>query len=83
MARRTWDGSKLPEAQKQEYRIDEMQERFIQNHIDRLMSTTCDPLGGVIFTDMCNDLERCADQAIKVAYALYDENAHQKKHILP
>ena len=77
------DFSKLPEAQKQEYRIDEMQERFIQNHIDRLMSTTCDPLGGVIFTDMCNDLERCADQAIKVAYALYDENAHQKKHILP
>ncbi len=77
------DFSRLPEAQTQEYRIDEMQERFIQNHIDRLMSTACNPLSGVIFTDMCNDLERCADQAIKVAYALYDENAHQKKHILP
>ena len=74
---------RLPEAQTLEYRINEMQERFIQNHIDRLMSTACDPLGGVIFTDMCIDLERCADQAIRVAGALYDENARQKRHILP
>ncbi len=74
---------RLPEAQTLEYRINEMQERFIQNHIDRLMSTTCDPLGGVIFTDMCIDLERCADQAIRVAGALYDENARHKRHILP
>ena len=53
-----------------EQEIDDMQARFIQNHIDRLMVNTCDPLGGVIFTDMCTDLERCGDQAMNIAEAL-------------
>ena len=45
-------------------------EKFIQNHIDRLMVSVCDPLGGVIFADMCTDLERCGDQAMNIAEAL-------------
>ncbi len=60
----------LPRAEALEQRVDDMQEQYIQNHVDRLMSTTCDPLGGVIFTDMCTDLERCSDQAINIATAL-------------
>ena len=61
----------LPRAEALEQSVDDMQERFIQNHVDRLMTTACNPLGGVIFTDMCTDLERCADQAINIATALY------------
>ncbi|MBQ6293374.1 MAG: Na/Pi cotransporter family protein [Lachnospiraceae bacterium] len=53
-----------------EQAIDDMQEQFIRNHIDRLMVNACDPLGGVIFTDMCTDLERCGDQAMNIAEAL-------------
>jgi phosphate:Na+ symporter len=34
------------------------------------MSATCNPLGGVIFTDMATDLERCSDHAINIATAL-------------
>ncbi|MCR4887237.1 MAG: Na/Pi cotransporter family protein [Clostridiales bacterium] len=64
--------SLLPHAEALEQRVDDMQEQFIQNHVDRLMSTACNPLGGVIFTDMCTDLERCSDQAINIATALYD-----------
>ena len=61
----------LPRAEALEQSVDDMQERFIQNHVDRLMTTACNPLGGVIFTDMCTDLERCSDQAINIATALY------------
>ena len=67
------DASLLPEAEAAEQAIDDMQDRFIQNHIDRLMVTACDPLGGVIFADMCTDLERCGDQAINIAEALVKE----------
>jgi len=65
------DFTLLPKAEALEQRVDDMQEQYIQNHVDRLMSTVCDPLGGVIFTDMCTDLERCSDQAINIATALH------------
>lgn len=64
------DFSLLPKAEALEQRVDDMEEQYVQNHINRLMTTACDPLGGVIFTDMCTDLERCSDQAINVATAL-------------
>ena len=60
----------LQKAEDLEQSVDDMQEQFIQNHIDRLMSSGCDPLAGVIFTDMCTDLERCSDQALNIAHAL-------------
>ena len=60
----------LPKAEDLEQGVDDMQEQFIQNHIERLMSSGCDPLAGVIFTDMCTDLERCSDQALNIAHAL-------------
>ncbi|MBR0518015.1 MAG: Na/Pi cotransporter family protein, partial [Firmicutes bacterium] len=47
---------RLPEIEAVEQQVDDMQERFVQNHVERLMEGTCDPLGGVIFTDMCTHL---------------------------
>ena len=64
----------LPRAEALEQQVDDMQERFIQNHVERLMKERCDPLGGVIFTDMCTDLERCSDQAINIATALLEHH---------
>ena len=61
---------RLHEAEDLEQAVDDMQHQFIQNHIDRLMQSGCDPLAGVIFTDMCTDLERCSDQALNIAQAL-------------
>lgn len=60
----------LPRAEALEQQVDDMQAGYMQNHVDRLMEEQCDPLGGVIFTDMCTDLERCSDQAINIATAL-------------
>ena len=61
---------RLKEAEDLEQNVDDMQDQFIQNHISRLMQSGCDPLAGVIFTDMCTDLERCSDQALDVAHGL-------------
>ena len=60
----------LPEAEALEQQVDDMQTEYMQNHVERLMRDDCDPLGGVIFTDMCTDLERCSDQGINIATAL-------------
>ena len=65
----------LEEVKEKEQAIDDMQEQFIRNHINRLMVSACDPLGGVIFTDMCTDLERCGDQAMNIAEALVKTNS--------
>ena len=65
----------LPQAEALEQQVDDMQAQYIQNHVDRLMGDTCDPLGGVIFTDMCTDLERCSDQGINIATALLEHKA--------
>jgi phosphate:Na+ symporter len=64
------DYDRLQEAEDLEDMVDDKQETIIANHVKRLMSATCDPLGGVIFTDMATDLERCSDHAINIATAL-------------
>ena len=64
------DPALLAETAEKEQEIDDLQEQYIKNHIDRLMVAACDPLGGVIFADMCTDLERCGDQAMNIAEAL-------------
>ncbi len=60
----------LPEAEALEEQVDDTQEAIIANHVKRLMAATCDPMGGVVFTDMATDLERCSDHAINIAAAL-------------
>ena len=75
VSRRVYEGERfdlLPQAEALEQKVDDMQEKFMQNHVERLMVDTCDPLGGVIFTDLCTDLERCSDQGINIATALID-----------
>lgn len=66
---------RLDEVSVLEEDVDRMQEEFIENHIRRLKSEKCDPRGGVIFTDMITDLERCSDHAINIAYAINGEKS--------
>lgn len=68
------DYDKLQEAEDLEDLVDDMQEDIINNHVKRLMNATCDPMGGVVFTDMATDLERCSDHAINIATALAGNN---------
>ncbi len=66
------DYDRLQEAEDLEDLVDDTQEAIISNHVKRLMNATCDPMGGVVFTDMATDLERCSDHAINIATALSD-----------
>ena len=62
--------SLLPEAEQLEQEVDDLQESILNSHIKRLMEEKCNPVSGVIFTDMSTDLERCSDHAINIAFAL-------------
>ena len=57
----------LPQLEAIEQEVDRLQEQYVENHINRLKHIQCNPRGGVIFTDMISDLERCSDHAINVA----------------
>ena len=45
----------------------------IENHVERLRAENYDSKSGVIFTGMVIDLERCADHAINIAFAIPSE----------
>ena len=66
---------RIPEAEKKENLVDDIQDEIVEAHAERLMAGNCDPLGGVIFTDLVTDLERCSDHAINIANSfIYNNN---------
>ena len=62
----------IPQAEAIGNRVDDLEKEYVTKHIARLMAHKCDPLGGIVFTDMASDLERCSDHAINIACALSD-----------
>ncbi len=60
----------LEEIESLETLVDADETNLINRHIERLMEDKCDAVSGVIYTDIVTDLERCADHAINIAYAL-------------
>lgn len=79
----TEDYSRLDELEAIESRVDEQETTLIDDHVERLMMSYCEPLSGVVFTDIVTDLERCADHAVNIAYALKErpENLDLRKEI--
>lgn len=61
------DEALLKEARETEAAVDAMQEENTERHIRRLKKIICEPRGGVLFTDMLSDLERCSDHALNIA----------------
>ena len=66
----TEDYSQIDQLEAIESRVDDLEKILINNHVERLMNSQCDPLSGVIFSDLVTDFERCADHAINISYAL-------------
>ena len=64
------DSTRIAEAEDYEQAVDDAKERAIRNHVQRLMVDSCDPTGGVIYTDLCTDLERCSDHIINLAQSV-------------
>lgn len=66
---------RIPEAEALEELVDDKQEEIIDNHVKRLMDAVCDPLGGVVYTDMATDLERASDHALNIAQSIAEIKA--------
>ncbi|MBQ7447418.1 MAG: Na/Pi cotransporter family protein, partial [Eubacterium sp.] len=75
----TEDYSKLSEIEELESIVDKQEDELVNNHVERLMKETCDPVAGVVFSDLVTDLERCSDHAINIAYALKERPEEQKR----
>lgn len=60
----------LSQAEVYEEEMDEMSDECITRHVERLINGQCEPYGGVIYSDIITDLERCADHAIDIAFSL-------------
>ena len=71
----TEDYSRLDRVEELESEVDDMQTELVNNHVKRLLANNCEPLAGVVFTDIVTDLERCSDHAINIAYALKERPA--------
>ncbi|MCL2085263.1 MAG: Na/Pi cotransporter family protein, partial [Oscillospiraceae bacterium] len=71
------DESRLEQIKLIEDKIDGLAEECVENHIQRLKDKVCDPRGGVVFTDMVSDLERCSDHAMNIAYSILGETTRE------
>ena len=76
---RTEDFDRLPECEAMEARVDRMHDTLVSNHIHRLMSHDCEPRGGVVFSDLVTDFERCSDHALNIAQSLCTDPAARLK----
>ncbi|MBQ6173237.1 MAG: Na/Pi cotransporter family protein [Clostridia bacterium] len=65
---------RIPDAANLEEEVDDVKALAVAHHVERFMHDGCDPHGGVIFTDMAIDLERCSDHALNLATALDEAN---------
>ena len=65
------DKTQIPQIKELENMIDSFASEFAKNHFRRLKDKVCKPKSGVVFTDIINDLESCADSAEKIALSLF------------
>ena len=56
-----------------ENQVDVLEKQLQQSHVDRLTKNECTPAAGMIFSDIWSGLERVADHATNIAFAILDE----------
>ena len=54
--------------------VDRKEREYQQNHVDRMTRGECKPEGGMIFSDVISGLERVADHATNIAFAMYNND---------
>ena len=52
--------------------VDEKERKLQQSHVNRLAKGTCSPEAGMLFSDTASGLERVADHATNIAFAIMD-----------
>lgn len=66
------DESHMKDVVELENKIDEKERELQQAHVDRLTRGECTPQAGMIFSDVVSGLERVADHATNIAFAITD-----------
>ena len=56
-----------------EDKVDNKERELQQRHVERLARGECTPEAGMIFSDIISGLERVADHATNIAFAIRDE----------
>ena len=70
------DYGRLSELDVVEARIDHQKTVLVDHHVNRLMEGSCEPLAGIIFTNLVTELERIGDHAENVAYSLAESRVN-------
>ncbi len=64
--------AKLKQVEELEEKIDVEERRIQDKHIERLAKNECTPEAGMLFSDIISGLERVADHATNIAFAIRD-----------
>ena len=64
----------LDDIRRLEDEVDRKEREYQQNHVDRMTRGECKPEGGMIFSDVISGLERVADHATNIAFAIYNND---------
>jgi len=59
--------------------IGKLSRAYTKSHVKRLKAGKCKPKSGIIYIDIINDLERCADQAQNIAESIVPEGKRVKR----
>ncbi|MGC9002848.1 MAG: Na/Pi cotransporter family protein [Dictyoglomus sp.] len=72
----------LDEVLQREERIDYKVEESKESHIERMKKGICNPIAGVIFSDLLIDLERIGDHCVNIAQEFYEVNNSKREKTL-
>jgi Na/Pi-cotransporter len=68
-----FDNEKILEVKELEKKVDIQNERYKNNHIERINNKMCNPVAGISFIKILTDLERISDYACNIAYSQYQK----------
>jgi len=72
----------LDEVLQREERIDYKVKESKESHIERMKKGICNPIAGVIFSDLLIDLERIGDHCVNIAQEFYEVNNSKREKTL-
>jgi len=74
--------SYLDEVLMREERIDYKVRQSKENHIERIKKGICNPIAGIIFSDLLIDLERISDHCVNIAQEFYEVNRVKREKVI-
>ncbi|MFN3699421.1 MAG: PhoU domain-containing protein, partial [Dictyoglomus sp.] len=72
----------LDEVLQREERVDYMVRSSKESHIERMRKGICNPIAGLIFSDLLIDLERISDHCVNISQEFYGVNYIRKEKAL-